>query len=262
MKPIEAVIFDWAGTTVDYGCMAPIYAMQEAFAQYGLSITLDEIRAPMGMLKLDHIQAILNLDRVQSIFQKQHGRAYTPQDLTAIYQHFETKIFSILHNHADVIPGMLEVQTYLRTQQIKIGSTTGYTRSMIDIVAAGAKQQGYTPDHIVAADEVTKGRPHPYMIQRNLEVLGITQTASVIKIGDTIVDIEEGRNAGCYSVGVIHGSSMMGLTEIELKTLSEDEIHKKSYAIKTAMLNAGADYVLESISDLPWLIHFIQQKTH
>lgn len=262
MKQIEAVIFDWAGTTVDYGCMAPIQALQAAFTKQDLQVTLDEIRKPMGILKLDHIKAILNLDRIKQLFQTKHGRDYQTQDVVTINAHFETTIFSILHQHADLIPGILDVQDYLRTQKIKIGSTTGYTRRMIDIVSNQAKTNGYEPDHIIAADEVAQGRPFPHMIKENLALLGIQNTQNVIKVGDTIVDIEEGKNAGCYSVGVIKGSSMLGLTETELSNLAPNELTIKMGKIKNAMLCAGADYVLESITELPWLIHFLEQKTH
>lgn len=257
MSQVEAVIFDWAGTTVDYGCMAPIYAMQEAFKQQGLSVTLEEIRQPMGMLKLDHIKTVLNMERVKSNFSAAHGRAHEQHDIETIYQTFETKIFSILHEHTAVIPGFLNVQDFLREQKIKIGSTTGYTKRMMDIVAASAASQGYKPDCIVAADEVKHGRPYPYMIYQNLQTLGVKNIERVIKVGDTIVDIAEGRNAGCYSVGVIKGSSMLGLTEAEVAELSATQLQDRVTTIKYAMLEAGADHVLETINELPWLIKLL-----
>ena len=192
MKHVEAIIFDWAGTTVDYGCMAPIYAMKEAFQQKNIFVTLNEIRQPMGMLKVDHIKALLNMKRVQNSFKEIYERSSTHDDIQEINAIFEKNIFSILHDHATLINGMLTVQDYLHHHQINIGSTSGYTKKMLDIVADGAAKQGYFPDFMIASDQVKQGRPYPYMLHQNLAALDIKDTRNVIKVGDTIIDILEG----------------------------------------------------------------------
>ncbi len=248
MKRIEAIIFDWAGTTVDYGCMAPLQAMQEAFLRHELNISLAEIRKPMGLAKLEHIKEVLAGKKVTA----------TTQDIQTIYTNFEANIMLNLHRYTDLIPGILEVQTYLREHDIKIGSTTGYTQAMIDIVASAARKAGYQPDCIVTPDQVTRGRPYPYMLQQNLEALDIQDIHSVIKVGDTLVDIQEGINAGCWSVGVIRGSSMLGLQASEVAELSESELKQRTRKIKEEMSAAGAHYVLDSINELPAIIHTIQ----
>ena len=61
---VEAVIFDWAGTTVDFGCFAPVQAFIETFKAAGVEPTMEETRAPMGMLKIDHICTMLKMDRI------------------------------------------------------------------------------------------------------------------------------------------------------------------------------------------------------
>ncbi len=257
MKQLEAVIFDWAGTTVDYGCMAPILAMKHAFLQQELAVTIDEIRKPMGMLKIDHIKAMLNMERIKLDFNQKYGRYSQHHDIQKIYTDFETSIFSMLHNHTEVIPGMLDVQSFLRKNHIKIGSTTGYTKKMIDIVAESAKDQGYNPDFIIAADEVKKGRPYPYMLHQNVVALDIRDTRSVLKVGDTIVDIEEGLYAGCWSVGVIKGSSMLGLSKNEVHDMHTDELEQRIKQVRYQMLTAGAHYVIDNISELPLIIDLI-----
>ena len=68
MKKIKAVIFDWAGTTVDYGCMAPVQAFVEVFKQYGIEPTMEEVRKPMGMLKIDHIRTMLQMERIRGLW--------------------------------------------------------------------------------------------------------------------------------------------------------------------------------------------------
>lgn len=260
MKRIEAVIFDWAGTTVDYGCMAPIQAMKEAFFQYQLHVTIEQIRQPMGMLKFDHIKAVLDMDNVQMHFKNVYGRCYGPTDMQTIYSCFEKNIFLMLEQHTNVIDGMLNVQAYLRDQHIKIGSTTGYTKAMIDIVANSAKKQGYVPDYIISADQVLRGRPYPYMLQHNLIELNVKDVRSVIKVGDTIVDILEGLHAGCWSIGVIKGSSLLGLTAEEVAAMDAKILQQKMREVKYEMFAANADYVIDSIDELPWVINTIQKR--
>ncbi len=260
MKQIEAVIFDWAGTTVDYGCMAPIHAMMEAFKLRGIAATLDEIRQPMGMLKIDHIKAVLNMDRVKIGFNQMHGREHDQSDIDIIYHHFESMIFKILHQHTKIIPGILDVQRFLRNKNIKIGSTTGYTSDMIHIVAESAAKQGYAPDAIVAADQVKRGRPFPYMLHQNVAALEVRNMNGVVKVGDTIIDIEEGMNAGCWSVGVIKGSSMLGLSEDEVSHMAQNQLDQIGRRIRYDMLAAGADYVIDTIDELPWVIELINGK--
>jgi len=264
MKQLEAIIFDWAGTTVDYGCMAPILAMKHAFLQQELSITLDEIREPMGILKIDHIKAILNMDRVKLSFNEKYGRYAEHHDIQKIYAQFEMNIFSMLHEHTEIIPGVLDVQSYLRDHHIKIGSTTGYTKKMIDIVAESAKDQGYIPDFIIAADQVNRGRPYPYMLHQNLVALDIMDTRSVMKVGDTLVDIQEGLYAGCWTIGVVKGSSMLGLSKNEIDTMHHDDLKQRTEQIKYQMLHAGAHYVIDNIAELPLIIELINKtgNTH
>ncbi len=260
MKQIEAVIFDWAGTTVDYGCMAPIYAMQEAFATHKLVITLDEIRKPMGMLKIDHIKAVLEMERVKIHFHEIHHRQPIHADVQEIYNDFVKNIFDNLHLYTQLIEGVLTVQDYLRQHKIKIGSTTGYTRDMLHIVADSAKQQGYVPDCTVTADEVKRGRPYGYMLHQNIAALDVLDTRSVVKVGDTIVDIQEGLYAGCWSVGVVKGSSMLGLSETEVSAMPAHELNLRMRNVRYQMLYSGAHFVIDSIDELPWVIELIHEK--
>lgn len=249
MKKIEAIIFDWAGTTVDYGCMAPIKAMQAAFAHSNLDISLQEIRKPMGLAKLEHIKAVL----------AEKNRKFTDEEIDKIYHYFERHIMTNLHEFTDLIPGILEVQEYLRQRNIKIGSTTGYTKAMMDIVSLEAHKKGYQPDCIITPDQVTQGRPQPFMLQRNLLRLGINDIGAVVKVGDTIADILEGVNAGCWSIGVIRGSSMLGLSVDEANHITDEEFAKRSQEVKNQMHAAGAHFVMEKMSDLPNVIKKIEE---
>ena len=191
---IQAVIFDWAGTTVDYGCFAPVQAFQEAFAHHGVPVTLEETRKPMGMLKRDHIRTMLRMERIARAWEETHGRPAGEEDVEAVYALFEPKLFSILDRFSTPKPFAVETAAALREMGLKIGSTTGYTDSMMHIVAPKAARLGYAPDFWISPDGVGgRGRPYPYMIFANMQALGLTAVGNVVKVGDTISDIRRYR---------------------------------------------------------------------
>jgi len=258
---IKAIILDWAGTTVDYGSFAPVDAFISAFTRFGITPTMEEVRAPMGLEKREHIKKMLERERLSVLWKEKHGRAFTQQDVDEIYSFFESALFGVLASHADPLPGVPETVGIIREMGIAIGSTTGYTQAMMDIITPLARQKGYAPDHLVCPDETEWiGRPYPYMLWRNLEKLGISSINEVVKIGDTVADIHEGKNAGCVSAGVVKGSSMLGLREAELSEKSEAEVSSLFEATKHAYKEAGADFVIGDITELPNLIAVIDQR--
>ena len=158
------------------------------------------------------------------------------------------------------IPGVIETLASLRAQGIRIGSTTGYTRAMMDVVVPGAAAKGYTVDNCVTPDGLPKGRPFPYMIQKNMADLGITDTDTVLKYGDTIADIKEGINAKVWTVGVVMGSNEMGLTQEEAACMTRAELEYRKTQVRRRMLEAGAHYVVDTIAELPDVIDDINSK--
>ncbi len=210
----DGIIFDWAGTTVDYGSFAPVQAFVEAFEAFGITPTLEEVRKPMGMLKIDHIRTMLSMDRIHDLWKEKQGRDWTEEDVQHVYEIFEKKIMEILSRFAEPKPYVVETIQKLREMGLKIGSTTGYTDEMMAVVVPGAKAKGYEPDCWFSPDTVGKcGRPYPYMIFKNMEALKLQDVSRVMKVGDTVSDIKEGKNAGMVSVGIIEGSSVLGLTQ-------------------------------------------------
>ena len=258
-KKVQAVIFDWAGTVIDYGSFAPIYAFLHAFEEEGVEITLEEAREPMGMLKRDHIKEILKKERVSSAWLEKFNRAPDQEDINLLYHSFEKSLLGNLHKFTDPVPGLMETVDKLRERNIKIGSTTGYTRKMMDVAEEHAKHKGYTPDFLVCADEVKRGRPFPYMVFQNMIQLEVFPPAQVVKVGDTTSDIKEGKNAGVWSIGVIKGSSELGLTEEEVKKLNMQEYKKLANKVTKKFKSAGADYVIDSIVDLPPVLDEIEE---
>ncbi|WP_418697326.1 phosphonoacetaldehyde hydrolase [Bacteroides sp.] len=251
MNKITCVIMDWAGTAIDYGCFAPLNAFLQVFEEKGIEISYRQAREPMGLLKIDHIKAILNMPEVRQQFQTLYKRDWNSDDVTEMYQSFEKHLFSSLRDFTDPIPNVLEVMEALRSQGIKIGSTTGYTQKMMDVVRPEAMSKGYTVDNLVTPDNLPGGRPAPYMIYRNMIDLAIPSVDEVIKVGDTIADIREGVNAKVHTLGVIIGSNEMGLTESEFELLTAEQKESLMEEVRTRMMKAGANAVFDAISELP-----------
>lgn len=251
MSKVEVVIFDWAGTTVDFGCFAPVQAFVEVFKEFGIEPTMDEVRAPMGMLKIDHIRTMLRMPRIQNCWMEKYGKQPDDEDAHKLFNIFEEKLIGILHLYSNPKPGVIDVMQELRQKGIKIGSTTGYNDKMMAIVVPAAEERGYKPDVWFSPDATNqKGRPYPYMVFRNMEALGVQDVRKVIKVGDTVSDIREGKNAGVLSAGVVIGSSEMGLTEAEYNALSEDEREWKCNEVAKKFKEAGADKIFYTLEDL------------
>lgn len=261
MRKIEAVIFDWAGTTLDYGSFAPVQAFIEAFEKFGIKPTYDEVRKPMGIAKIDHIREMLKMERISREWERVYGRDFTEKDVKEIYQLSEKLILDILKDYASPKPYVLEAVAALRERGIKIGSTTGYNDEMMEIVKKAASEKGYTPDACFTPDSTNKvGRPYPYLIFQNMMELHIRSVDAVIKVGDTVADIMEGRNAGVTTVGIIEGSSVLGYCEAEYELLTDEEKIRAKTKATEIYKNCGADYVLDHMGGLIGLIDTLEQK--
>ncbi|MGI6069306.1 MAG: phosphonoacetaldehyde hydrolase [Blautia sp.] len=251
IKDMECVIFDWAGTTVDYGCFAPVQAFVEIFRHYGIEPSMDEVRKPMGMLKRDHIKAMLSMERIRNLWMEIYKKEPSERDIDAMHDMFQEKLMGILENYAKPKPYVEETVKALRSMGIKIGSTTGYTDQMMELVVPKAAQLGYSPDAWFSPNAVNNvGRPYPYMIFENMKALKISSVNRVIKVGDTISDILEGKNAGVYTIGVIEGSSELGMTQEEYESFSEEEKTAAAAKVKECFLQAGADAVIMNMAEL------------
>lgn len=260
MKKISCVIMDWAGTAVDFGCFAPLNAFLKVFSEEkGIDITYRQAREPMGLLKIDHIKAILNMPEVNEKFRVRYGRDWNMEDVNEMYVSFEKHLFASLSNFTTPIPGVLDTIKELRESGIKIGSTTGYTQAMMDVVRPGAAAKGYVVDNLVTPDNLPAGRPAPYMIYKNMIDLAIPSVDNVVKVGDTIADIKEGVNAKVWSIGIITGSNEMGITEEEYNRRTPDELAALKQEVRERMMAAGAHFVLDNITELPACIEKINR---
>jgi len=259
-KEINCVIMDWAGTTIDFGCFAPVDAFMKAFEEKNIRISTAEVRQPMGMAKIEHIRQLLRMERINNEFRNVFHRDWNEQDVTGLNMSFEKRLFATLTEYTNPIPHVIDTVHAIRRKGIKIGSTTGYTRAMMDIVEPAAREKGYFPDHCVTPDDLPMGRPAPYMIFKNMINLNVQNTDCIVKVGDTMEDIREGLNAKVWTIGVVVGSSELGLSETEIKELPEMVLQEKKAAVRCKMLATGAHYVIDTMAKLPDLIEIINSK--
>ncbi len=257
---LKLAIFDFAGTTVDYGCCAPAAVFIEGYRRKGVDITMAQARGPMGMEKRAHIRTIGEMPAVAAKWQQTHGKSMTVQDIDEMYAEFVPLLLAVLNDYSALIPGTVETMTYLREQGMQVAGTTGYFEEALAVVEKAAAAQGYNPDFTTCATRVPAGRPAPWMIYRAMEALRIYPPSAVVKVGDTVPDIAAGLNAGVWTVGVTKTGNEVGLTEAELAELDGATVAAKVAQAHEHLSAAGAHYVIEGIADLPAVIAHIDQR--
>jgi len=259
---VQAVILDWRGTTADAYVVAPAVVFVEVFKRQKVEISMLEARGPMGLRKDLHIKALTEVDEIKERWKKIHGKYPEQSDVDRMFADFVPLQLDCLRKYTTLLPGVAEVTQRLQKQGIKIGSTTGFVRSMVDILEEDSAKQGYKPDASVAGDEVTNGaRPSPHMVYKNLDMLNITPIQSVVKVDDTASGVGEAVNAGCWGIGVTRYSNYMNVdTPEDGKKLSEDEIKKRVAKTKDILEKAGAHYILESLADIEPVIEDINKR--
>lgn len=259
--PIKLVIFDWAGTTMDYGCYAPAVVFIEVYKRRGIQISMEQARKPMGLAKKDHIRAIAQMADVAAEWKKIHGQDWTEDDIEEMFTHdFKPLQLECIANYAELIPGTLETVEKLRQRGIKIGSTTGYFKEANQINLEEVKKQGYVPDASFCPDDVPAGRPEPWLVLRNMEKTRTYPPQAVVKVGDTLLDVEEGLNAGVWTIGLAKTGNEVGLNEEELANLPQDEVQAKVANATGNLCQAGAHYVVESIADVPDVLLEVEHR--
>ena len=250
-RAYDLVIFDWAGTMVDFGCCAPIAAYVEAFARRGVSLAEAAARADMGIAKVDHVRALLARPEVAASWLAAQGHPSDETDVSALMADLEPLMRDAAAMASELIPGVAQAVAELRARGLKIASSTGYTRQMMGPVLLRAAVQGYAPDHVVCAGETPQGRPSPLMIYKACAELGVWPLSRVVKVDDSESGIAEGRAAGCYTVGVAASGNAVGLSLAAFNALEAEERERRLETARAALLAAGADRVIDTVADLP-----------
>jgi phosphonoacetaldehyde hydrolase len=256
--PIQAVLFDWAGTVVDFGSRAPVIAVSQTFSDLGVPITVDEARGPMGMSKRDHIHAILDLPRVADRWRQAQGAAPTMESVDVVYREFLVTQAQLIVEHSALIPGCLATIEHCRQRGMRLGSSTGYTRELMEPLIAAAKRQGLEFDSVVCADDVPQGRPAPWMCLENARRLGVFPMDAIVAVDDTSVGIEAGLNAGMWTVGVAKSGNLVGLSLSEFDSLSEADQQTRLKGASEKLRLAGADFVVATVADLPGVLDALE----
>jgi phosphonoacetaldehyde hydrolase len=245
----DLVIFDCAGTMVDFGCEAPVKALTEAFAAEGVSIDAATARRDMGKAKIDHVRSLLLEPAVAAAWRTRHGQSPSARDIDTIMLRLGPLMRERAARASTLIPGARETFDRLRAAGLKVASSTGYTREMMQPVLARAAEQGYAPEHLVCSGETPAGRPSPLMIYKACAELGVWPLSRVVKVDDAEVGIAEGKAAGAFTVGVASGN-VLGLSLEALQALSSSERRSRLESARHTLLGAGADLAIDSVADL------------
>ncbi len=248
--PLKAVIFDWAGTTVDYGSQAPVRALLELFQRHGVEITLEEAREPMGSHKRVHLGRVLAMPAVCRRWEGVHGRRPEEGDVDAMFAEFIPLQVECIRDCANVIPGCLETIAAMRDRGMKVGATTGYNAEMMAVLEPEAKRLGYEPDAAVCVSDVPTGRPAPWMCLENAKRLGVYPMEAMVKVDDTIPGIEEGLNCGMWTIGVAKTGNELGLSVSEAEALPAADYAARMERAYARLGGAGAHFVVDGIADI------------
>ncbi|PCI04278.1 MAG: phosphonoacetaldehyde hydrolase [Hyphomicrobiales bacterium] len=259
---VKALVLDWSGTLADAYVIAPAVVFVEVFQKQGVEISMLEARGPMGLRKDLHIKELTKDPIIAERWKSIKGQYPDQSDVDAMFADFVPAQLDCLRNYTTLLPGVKDVCLDLQKQGIKIGASTGFVRSMVDILVEDCTKQGLTLDATVAGDEVVNGaRPSPHMVYKNLDLMGIDQIQSVVKIDDTASGVGEALNAGCWGVGVARYSNYMNINTLEeADSLSKEEIARRMAYTRDILLKTGAHYVIDSLVDLPPVIEDINAR--
>lgn len=261
LSPLQAVIFDWAGTLVDFGSLAPTQIFVEAFASFGITITLAQARGPMGLSKWDHIHQLLQDASIAAQWQQKFGRMPANEDVDAIYARFMPMQIAKVGEFSAPIAGAVELLQWLRAKGLKVGSCSGYPREVLNQLLPQAAAAGIAPDHVVAGDEIPAGgRPGPFMALANVLALGVTDVRACVKVDDTVPGITEGLSAGMWTVGLSLSGNEVGYSLEEYAQAPAAEVQARIALAQAKLQQAGAHYVIRSVAELPSVLQEIASR--
>lgn len=263
-RRIRGVVFDLAGTIVDFGVMAPVRAMRKTFRHFGVTVSEGDVRFYTGLEKKEHIRKLGFSSRVRESWRDIYKRDITEEDIESLYRKFVPNQITEIKNYPCLVPNSLEVIEFIRgLHDVKLGSTSGYNRAMVDVVIDNMSKRGLNLDITVASDEILLPRPYAEGCRINMKAMGLRNPTEMVKVGDTDVDVEEGRNAGMWTVAVLQSSNYVGLTPEMIKELEMNNPDKLGRIYKKAenrLIIAEPDYLASDITRLPYIISDINNR--
>jgi phosphonoacetaldehyde hydrolase len=261
VNKLRGVIFDWAGTVIDFGSLAPTRIFVESFATFDILLTPEQASAPMGLSKREHIQTLLAEAAIATQWRERFSRDATAADVDAIYARYLPMQIEKIGAYSEPIPGAVETLASLRRQGVKLGSCSGYPRQVMDVLIPLARESGIEFDYVVAGDDLSgRGRPGPYMALTNVIALRLADVRTCVKVDDTVAGVEEGRNAGMWSVGVALSGASAGLSLQEYRAASPAELGAVRTRATKCLARAGAHIVIDTVAELPRTLAAIERR--
>ena len=259
---VKGLVLDWSGTTADAYVLAPAVVFVEVFSKQNVEISMTEARGPMGLRKDLHIKALTEVPEIKERWKGVHGKYPDQSDVDRMFEDFVPMQLDCLRKYTTLLPHVAEVTQKFQKEGIRIGSSTGFVRSMVDILEEDANKQGYTPDASVAGDEVVNGaRPKPFMVYRNLDLMDVHPIQSVVKVDDTISGVGEALEAGCWGVGIARYSNYMDINSLEeAESIPDQEIQRRLANTREILQKAGAHYVIDTFDELPQVVEDVNQR--
>jgi phosphonoacetaldehyde hydrolase len=256
-KKIKYAILNFSGTIIDPYSLYSSTMLINTFARHKIDITSSETRKSMGLRKDVHINELLNDPYISRLWEETRGVYPSIQrEGKMLFKEFNSEYFVLSEKFSKIIPGVENAINKLRDMNIKIGLTTGLDRKMVNIIDSSLKRQGIKLDCIVAGDEVLNGiKPYPHMLYKNLDILKVENINEVVKIGSTLKEIEEGKNAQCKTIGLSKYSHEVGIDSFSsLNEISEDKLSRKEEYSRQKMVNINPDAICDTLNDVPKII--------
>lgn len=247
---IEAVIFDWAGTTIDYGNQAPVVALQRTFASFGIEGSNAATQQDLKLDKMSLIHQLLKHDGVRKAALDRFGKISADDIALSLFSAFKRNLLAILPTHAQLKPGVRDLIAYLEANSIPYGTTSGWDADMITDLLPLVAPQGFRPRVNVTVKDTGVDRPDPAMNRLAMAQLGVQHPARTIVFGDTLDDIRAGQAAGANAVGVIEGSGLLGLSKAQWLALPDRDQQALRLQARREYAAAGADLIVNNARDL------------
>ena len=259
---IKLCVFDLGGTIVDKYSLSPFLSLKNAFKQNGIHINNSLLFKDMGKNKFDHINLILNDKYVSRNWLLKHGSYPGIKECEHVFSQFNEIQLKQGLKDIRILPETKQCFDLLGGNNILTAATTGFNKDITMKIKDKLTEKDIYIHKYVSSTCLNKpSRPFPHMINHIMDELNVGEPNSVIKIDDTDVGIKEGMNAGCITVGVAKWSINMKMkTYEEAYILTEEEYNERLKYSRFSLNEAGADYVIDSLTELYPIIHKINSK--
>ena len=259
---IRGCIFDLGGTLIDKYSLTPFLALKKIFKEKDIHVNNQIIFKDIGKFKKDHISDILFHKNISNQWKQKYNREPESYDIIHLYSDFNRIQSNYCWNLMSILPEVPNCIQYLKKNNIKIGCTTGFNKEHMNIIRKRFDINNISLDSYISSTCLNKpSRPYPYMIEENMKNLNINDPKTIIKIDDTALGIQEGKNSNCWTVGVARWSINMNLHTIEeAYSLDIHELDDNLKRCRKRLFDSGADFVINTLDELPFIIHKINNN--